>query len=245
MDQKLIESDSDNYGKVYLILLLPLSFLIIFLVATWKIWLAAMLLLLGFNVWQYYRWQKWSLQVSPLFHHLILENQGNITPMDLAIKGNFPGDVAKRYLDAKASEFGAHVVTSEDGSKVYHFITVGTLGSILDSSEPGKEITSQQRVKSIDSNLLAPPQPLEEEKTEVPEQIDSRETNKPLEKQLTFGSLIQSELAKRLNVYSSTVYKRRDDPDFSEWTRSRDPDGIAWVYSPETKEFFPLEEGKN
>jgi hypothetical protein len=54
--------------------------------------------------------------------------------------------------------------------------------------------------------------------------------------------LIQSDLAKRLDVHSSTVYKRRDDPDFSEWTRSRDPEGIAWKFLPETKEFAPVEE---
>jgi len=55
--------------------------------------------------------------------------------------------------------------------------------------------------------------------------------------------LIQSDLAKRLDVHSSTVYKRRDDPDFSEWTRSRDPEGIAWKFLAETKEFAPVEEG--
>ena len=81
----------------------------------------------------------------------------------------------------------------------------------------------------------------------VSEEIDTepqhlhREDKQPLEKQLLFGSLIQSELAKRLGVYSSTVFKRRDDPQFSEWSRNRDPDGIAWTYSKETKEFFPLD----
>ncbi|RUR80936.1 hypothetical protein PCC6912_29580 [Chlorogloeopsis fritschii PCC 6912] len=248
MSEKSIEDYGEDYGKGYLILLLPLSFLIIFLVATWRIWLAAILLILGFNIWQYYQWQKWCLQVNPLFNQLMRENQGRITPMDLAMKGNFAGDVAKRFLDAKASEFGASIVTSEDGNKVYHFITVSTLGSILDSSEPVKELpASQHDIQPID-NWLAPPPPKfneEELETETIPQANLEEIKKPLEKQLTFGSLIQSELAKRLNVYSSTVYKRRDDPDFSEWSRSKDPDGIAWVYSPETKEFFPMEETKS
>jgi len=53
--------------------------------------------------------------------------------------------------------------------------------------------------------------------------------------------LLQSELAKRLDVHSSTVYKRRDDPDFPEWTRSKDPEGIAWKFIPDTKQFCPLE----
>ncbi|MBV9389318.1 MAG: hypothetical protein JOZ78_23090 [Chroococcidiopsidaceae cyanobacterium CP_BM_ER_R8_30] len=59
-------------------------------------------------------------------------------------------------------------------------------------------------------------------------------------KQTPSDSLIQAELAKRLDVHSSTVYKRRADPDFPEWSRSRDPEGIAWKYSPATKDFVPL-----
>lgn len=53
--------------------------------------------------------------------------------------------------------------------------------------------------------------------------------------------LIQAELAKRLDVHSSTIGKRKSDPDFSEWSQSRDPEGIAWEYSLETKEFLPVQ----
>jgi hypothetical protein len=243
MSEKTIESD----GKGFLVLLLPISFLIIFVVATWRIWLALILLVLAFNVWQLYTWQKWCQKVNPIFHQLIRENQGKITPMDLAIKGNFPGERAKRYLDTKASEFAASAVNSEDGSKVYQFITASTLGSILDSSEPPKQLESQPVAQQALPFLVAPtPQPvLQELETEPLPQPTQEEAKKPLEKQLMFGSLIQSELAKRLNVYSSTVYKRRDDPDFPEWSRSRDPDGVAWKYSRKTKEFFPADEGKS
>jgi 4-amino-4-deoxy-L-arabinose transferase-like glycosyltransferase len=245
MSEKTIET----YGKGFLVLLLPISFLIIFLVATWRIWLGVILLLLVFNIWQLYKWQQWCQQANPIFHKLIRENQGRITPMDLAMKGNFPGEKAKRYLDAKATEFGASTVNSEDGSKVYYFITASTLGSILDSSEPLKELAPQP-VAQHTLPFLAPPPPqshleqqphLEEPETESqPQPI--QESKKTLAQQLVFGSLIQSELAKRLNVYSSTVYKRRDDPDFPEWSRGKDPDGVAWKYSRKTKEFFPVEE---
>ncbi|SRR5579883_1189883 len=241
MSEKTIES----YGKGFLVLLLPISFLIIFLVATWKIWVAGILLFLAFNIWQHHRWQQWCQRVNPIFNQLIRENQGRITPMDLAIRGNFSGETAKRYLDTKAVEFGARALDAEDGSKVYYFITATTFGSILDSSEPPpKELTSKEVAKVLP--ILEPPvKPKEEEalKTELQSQpTKEEEVKRPLEKQLIFGSLIQSELAKRLNVYSSTVYKRRDDPDFPEWSRSKDPDGIAWTYSKKTKEFFPRDE---
>ncbi|MEC4985634.1 MAG: hypothetical protein SAJ37_00610 [Oscillatoria sp. PMC 1068.18] len=53
-------------------------------------------------------------------------------------------------------------------------------------------------------------------------------------------SIIQAELAKRLEVHSSTVGKRKTDADFGEWSQSKDPEGIAWEYSPNTKMFSPI-----
>ncbi len=240
MSEKLIESN----GKAFLVLLLPISFLIIFLVTTWKILLAIIVLIIGFNLWQQYQWQQWCQKVNPIFHQLVRENQGRLTPMDLAIKGNFPGTTAKRYLDSKATEFGASILNSEDAGQSYYFITASILGNILDSSEPVKGLTAQPVTKTARS-LLSPPSPKpqeEEPETESLPQATHEQVKRSLEKQLVFGSLIQSELAKRLNVYSSTVYKRRNDPEFPEWSRSKDPDGIAWTFSEKTKEFFPLDE---
>ncbi|MEA5505544.1 hypothetical protein VB735_21015 [Halotia wernerae UHCC 0503] len=240
MSEKLMEGN----GKAFLVLLLPISFLIIFLVSTWKALLVLILLTIGFNLWQQYRWQQWCQQVNPIFHQLIRENQGQITPMDLAIKGSFSGSIAKRYLDNKAAEFGASLRNSKEGGEVYYFITAGILGSILDSSEPVKKIPAQPVTKTGRSLLEPPPPPtLEEEpETELVTPATHAQAQRSLEQQLVFGSLIQSELAKRLNVYSSTVYKRRNDPEFPEWSRSKDPDGIAWTFSEKNKEFFPLEE---
>ena len=48
-------------------------------------------------------------------------------------------------------------------------------------------------------------------------------------------SLIQAELARRLDLNSSTVGRRKSDPDFELWSMSKDPEGIAWRYDQETK----------
>ena len=244
MSEKTIE----NYGKSFLVLILPISFVIVFLVNTWKVLLLILGLLMVFNLWQQYRWEKWCNQVNPLFYDLIRENQGKITPMDLAIKGNFSGQVAKRYLDGKAKEFGASVLGSENEEQSYYFINASILGDILDSSELLEKLPAQPVTKIARSFLAPPPVIPQEEEAQAKFESESlpapihEEVKKPLEEQLVFGSLIQSELAKRLNVYSSTVYKRRNEPDFAEWCRSRDPDGIAWSYSRKSKEFFPIEE---
>jgi hypothetical protein len=54
-------------------------------------------------------------------------------------------------------------------------------------------------------------------------------------------TIIQSELAKRLDVHSSTIYKRRSEPNFTDWTRNRDPDGLAWGYMEDTKEYYRVD----
>lgn len=240
MSEKTIE----NYGKSFLVLILPISFVIVLLVNTWKVLLVILLLLMVLTIWQQYTWEKWCNKVNPIFYELIQENQGKITPMDLAIRANFSGETGKRYLDAKAKEFGASVLESENEGQSYYFITASILGDILDSSESSEDVPRQPVTKVARSFLSPPASVPQEEKSESLPEPTLKEIKKPLEEQLVFGSLIQSELAKRLNVYSSTVYKRRNDPDFPEWSRSRDPDGIAWSYSRKSKDFFPIQSQK-
>lgn len=52
--------------------------------------------------------------------------------------------------------------------------------------------------------------------------------------------LNQSDLAKRLDVHSIAVSKRKLDRDFIDWSQSKDPDGVAWQYSRKTKMFTPI-----
>jgi hypothetical protein len=86
------------------------------------------------------------------------------------------------------------------------------------------------------SDLSDPTALADEEPDQEPDDLWEHSERQPDSK-----ALIQAELAKRLDVHSSTVGKRKSDPDFSEWSQSRDPEGIAWEYSPITKEFLPME----
>jgi hypothetical protein len=89
--------------------------------------------------------------------------------------------------------------------------------------------------EAIDLNMVALP-PLTGSFNQIPDPWAGKSAIAHLK------PLIQAELAKRLDVSASTVFKRREDPDFREWTMGRDPDGIGWAYSPENKEFYPVEE---
>lgn len=276
MNEKSIDTRVDTF----LVILLPLAFVIVFLFATWPVLLGLLLLSLGYKLWRRYQWQQWSQQVNPVFHQLIRATQGRITPMDLAMKANFSASIAKKYLDYKAEEFGAQQQKYEDLGTVYYFITSSTLGSMLDTSEPPSDeqqdeeqnvlplaatgiehrtkdepdsavqVLAPETQVSSTVQVLAPKTENSEQDSSYPDSSivpEASETNLDQVEPLSHTnsvpqSLIQSELAKRLNVYSSTVYKRRNDPEFSEWSRSKDPDGIAWKFSPKTKEFQPVKE---
>lgn len=51
-------------------------------------------------------------------------------------------------------------------------------------------------------------------------------------------SLIQAQLARRLQVSSSTIGKRKHKPDFSQWAQTKDPEGLLWQYCSDSKEFY-------
>jgi len=285
----------DNSASGALILIIPIALAIVLLFKVWPVLLALVILGGSVSIWQRYQWQKWSRQLDPIFHQLIQENRGCLTVLDLSMKANLSGTAAKRYLDAKAEEFGAQVRDWEDKGRVYYFITANTLGSIFDDSTPNFLLESEPYTaevqesysvppllweKPIESPTQAdqpapapltqekPPEPLTQEKPpepltqeeppepltqeeppeplieeeEPPEPLTSEELAQPIpKKHRILQSLIQSELARRLDVHSSTVLKRRDDSDFPEWSRSRDPEGIAWEYSSDTREFYPME----
>ncbi|WP_448571996.1 hypothetical protein [Trichothermofontia sp.] len=53
------------------------------------------------------------------------------------------------------------------------------------------------------------------------------------------ASLSSSALARRLNTTRRTINRLKKQSDFAQWSQSRDPDGIAWVYG-ENGRFSPV-----
>jgi cation transport ATPase len=52
-------------------------------------------------------------------------------------------------------------------------------------------------------------------------------------------TLKQNELAKRLGITSQALTQYRFKPEFSEWSKAKDPHGIAWTYEAVSKSFHP------
>ena len=291
-----------------LLVLIPAALTMSALFVAWPVILGVTLLIAGGNVWQSYEWSKTAQSIDPVFQQLIVQNRGEISPIDLSLKANISGKVSQRYLAIRADEFGTGSRQHPDRGQVYYFVSISTLGRILDDSERELELpaiapaaTPVVAFQPVATPLVAIPEEIVatvpvppiaraiEIVTAIVEPIDLPATSPPLEPVSELSNLrqlfdeevvpavtpvtaeakpepelatpvvespiasapdlttipivtiIQSELAKRLDVHSSTIYKRRSEPDFTNWTRNRDPDGLAWGYAEAEKEYYRID----
>ena len=257
----------DNGSAGTLVLILPLAFSFVALYALWPYLLLIAVAIVAFKLWQNYQWQKWCREINPYFNQLIKENQGYLTPVDLSVKANLTPRDAKIFLARKSDEYGTKPQKVADKGVVFYFPTASALGSILDESEPEAAVNSYQ-LAAKDSNKLSVRGIAQLAKQEQSERNDTSEsessvaqltrvespqsttateteseTDSSIERAASIDagqSLIQAELAKRLDLNSSTVGRRKGDPDFEEWSQSKDPEGIAWKYEPDTKLFVAV-----
>jgi hypothetical protein len=271
----------------FLLILLPAALLMSLLFVAWPFILGMTVLMIGGNVWQNYEWSKTAGSIDPVFKQLIIQNRGEITPIDLSLKANISSKVASRYLVTKADELGTGSRQHPERGQVYYFVSVSTLGSILDDSEQdAPEIESaitpavslpvaftqsvQVKVARSQTTEVSPTPTTTISQPEIPvvespisesidiarlpdETSDLRTVAARVEPAVVddthsipspdrpLVTILQSELAKRLDVHSSTVYKRRSEPNFIDWTRNRDPEGIAWGYAEANKEYYRLD----
>jgi hypothetical protein len=258
----------DRETAGFLILLIPLAIAAVVLLNTWPYILGLIGLIIAWRLWQNYQWLKWCEQVNPLFNELIKENQGCLTPMDLSLKANLAGGAAKRFLEKKAEEYGAQKKTLKDKGTLYYFLTASALGSIFDDSEPlgewEEETPFPKHEESPRSGSIPQKFPPEnsiynisqlvnlEDEPEISPEVESQEETIGIEiekdSNLEVASeprgleLIQADLAKRLETTPSTIGRRKSDPDFAEWSQSKDPQGLAWKYVAERKTFVPWDD---
>jgi hypothetical protein len=289
----------------FLLVLIPAALAMSALFIAWPVILGVVLLITGGNVWQSYEWSKTAQSIDPVFQQLIVQNRGEISPIDLSLRANISGKVSQRYLAIRADEFGTGSRQHPDRGQVYYFVSISTLGRILDDSEQELELpaiapaaTPVVAFQPVATPIVAIPEEIvptvtippiakaipiatpivesitppavpiplepvsglsnlrqlfdEEEVAMTPAKVEVESepelaTEPVVESPIASApdtpvvTIIQSELAKRLDVHSSTIYKRRSEPDFTDWTRNRDPDGLAWGYAEAEKEYYRID----
>ena len=253
-----------NTSSAGIILILPLAFAVVILYKLWPLLLLLAVLIAGFKVWENYQWRKWCEQIDPYFNQLIKENQGYLTSIDLSVKASLSGRDAKAFLIRKSDEYGIQPKKVKDQGLIYYFPTASALGSIFDDSDIMDDSDTapvlNYQLEAQDSKKLSVKgiaQLAKEQQTQkateasaevhssavaqlTKPEIETRDEAEISSADISEG-LIQAELAKRLDVNSSTVGRRKSDPDFSEWSQSKDPEGIAWKYVAETKMYVVTE----
>ena len=244
----------DRNSSGILVLIIPVAFAIVIICQLWPLLLGLAIAIVSWKVWQNYQWRKWSEQVNPYFNNLIRENRGYLTPLDLSLKANLSARAAKTFLERKSAEYGTSPTQVEDKGVVYYFPTASALGRIFDDSEPfgdfeGEEetITETSQVSTSSSTAQESNTVSFKEITQLAKQEQPPESTTDIstttESAKNFDPINQAELAKRLDVNSSTVgrNKVKSEADFAMWSQSKDPEGIAWKYLEESNEFVPLE----
>jgi hypothetical protein len=260
----------DNGSAGALVLIIPLAFGFVVLYMLWPFLLLIAAVIVALKIWQDYKWNKWCEEVNPYFNQLIKESRGYVTPVDLSVKANLTPHAAKTFLARKSDEYGTKPKNVADQGVLYYFPTASALGSILDDSEPEATVNSYQ-LAGKDSNkpsVRGIAQLAKQEQTEAdataqdPESAsvavitraespqstaispDSETDSSTFDQTASIDagqSLIQAELAKRLDLNSSTVGRRKSDPDFELWSMSKDPEGIAWRYDQGTKFYVAVD----
>jgi hypothetical protein len=174
-------------------------------------------ILVGWWLWRRFRSRQQGQQeaLNAIFYQLIQEHQGRITVLDFAMSTKLPAIAAREFLDARAKEFSAHFEVTEQGDTFYVFRTL---------KSHRFQAVAQER----------PPQPL----ATAPEK--SVAPAEPLAEPLT-----QAQLARRLGVSAGAIRRKKLSPNLADWTKNRDPQGIEWMYSIQTRRFFPAEAMEN
>ncbi len=237
----------ENDAKSILILILPFALLVTVVIAAWPLIVLAIALAIAWKLWQEYQWQQLSMAINPDFRRLVEIHQGKVTVADLALKTGLSGSSARWFLSRKAKEYGAQAVSYQNRGIVYYFLTAGALGNMFDMSDPDFDLdedfieTDQPSASPSDIAQLLDIE--DETDADLPTSfanVSALTNMEDVEASTdTNQKLIQADLAKRLDVHPSTLRKRRREQDFAQWSQSRDPDGIAWQYDPEDRQFFP------
>lgn len=249
-----------------LILIIPVAFAIVVICQLWPVLLALATLIVSWKFWEDRQWRKWCAEVNPYFNNLVKESRGYLTPIDLSVNANITAKAAKVFLARKSAEYGTEPQQIEDKGLVYYFPTASALGRIFDDSEPYDNLEPESGITAKElGRIFDESDPNNSKSSQVIETPSvSKATNTVSFKEITQLAkqnvahssdssqaisqaialkLNQADLAKRLDVNSSTVGRQKNKPesDFAMWSQSRDPEGTVWKYLEQSNEFVSVD----
>ncbi len=260
----------DRNPAGFLILIIPVAFAIVVICQLWPVLLALATLIVSWKFWEDHQWRKWCADINPYFNNLVKESRGYLTPIDLSVHANITAKAAKAFLARKSAEYGTEPQQLKDKGLVYYFPTASALGRIFDDSDPYSDLEPESGItakelgrifdESDPSKSLVGSSNDANSSQAILNSSDSKATNTVSFKEITQLAkqniahasdssqavaikLNQADLAKRLDVNSSTVgrQKNKSESDFAMWSQSRDPEGTVWKYLEQSNEFVSVD----
>jgi ParB-like chromosome segregation protein Spo0J len=131
---------------------------------------------------------------------------------------------------AKSSEDSSPIESGLDPKESQTGVTEEFSSDLSQLSPETAEVPDNRETPSSESLDESRPDAKEEQT-----QLDSESTNELLSRPLT-----HAEMAKRLGIKSSTLSDAKKKPNFSEWSKSKDPDAISWQWVAESKRFVSV-----
>lgn len=175
----------------------------------------------GFWLWQTDRLRQQQRDAMQQMLDRLLQEGLPFKLSDFAEKVALPVAIVKPYLE-RISRTGTTLVEVDDRGTIYYYVP---------PSHPKQSSPPAALADLPQPDLL--PAATTDKRAPHPQTLDGVATPKE------YRPFIQAELARRLHVSPSTIGKRKLKPDFSDWVRSKDPEGMSWRYSQVTKQFYP------
>lgn len=111
----------------------------------------------------------------------------------------------------------------------------------LDESPPIEEAQTLQNKQQPTAKSLQDASAIESNLDTVESHIDtSFQAPSELMDELPPSSLTHTQMVERLRVKNSTLSEAKKKPNFAEWSKSKDPDALAWQWITASRRFVPL-----
>jgi hypothetical protein len=217
MDKPRTQPDEVNSGKylIHLFVCLLMVGLISAMVRT-LMPLLSVVVPIAFGWWAWRSHQrtqkKHRERLNTIFYELLQDHDGKMTVLDFAMTAQLSASEARQFLNDRAKEFSAHFEVSEQGDVIYRFQTLKVPQKIVQPAIVVDEVLSRKVERSTEPKLTVVP---------------------------SISPLTQNQLAQRFNLSPTTISRKKASSDFVTWSKTKDPQGIAWNYSAATQRFYP------
>ncbi|GAB4217174.1 MAG: hypothetical protein OHK0012_20980 [Synechococcales cyanobacterium] len=171
--------------------------------------------------------QRFANVKDKMLSNLLSELSDPFSSLSMVIQILMESPLANRYaqyLDILKAEFSREMKLVDQVAKLQAILTPENVGFLDEFS-----LLAIEGQTKVDEMIECPPSLTEP--VRFPNLMQQpRLVNRPLN---------QTDLAKRLDVVVSAISYWKQKSAFTEWSRSKDPDGFGWEYNPEVKLFYP------